>query len=233
VLCILTVFYHFLDDRSRPALHNTFIAYHSITLVWWLVFIIFQTVETRKKRLDESQSSQPYSGRTGSLGLVLFWARKHPALLSVVKLCVTVAALGALSDFLVNDVTAFYHGSSLIPEWVGVILIPIGSNLAEKAIIIAIAIKKPDEWESIICTTVGSAWQIIGFVLPIVYFTGMGLKVNLEDYYDWKLVCLLFVISLLATPLYYNGRNALWKGALLGLVGSALLITVASGKITK
>lgn len=232
VLLSLTVPYHVLHGQSRPVLHVLFIAYHSVTLAGWLIFVAFQARETQKHRANESQLPQPDSPRTGSPGLVFRWIQKHTALLSVVNLGITAVVLGALSDFLVDDVTEFYHGPSLIPEWVGVILIPVGSNLAEKAIIVTIAIGQPDEWESIICTTIGSAWQIIGFVLPIVYFTGLGVKVNLEDYYDWKLVCLLAVVSVIATLLYHNGKNNLKKGVALGLIGSALLITVVSGKIT-
>lgn len=224
MLLSLTVPYHVLHGQSRPVLHVLFIAYHSVTLAGWLIFVAFQARETQKYRANESQLPQPDS--------VFRWIQKHTALLSVVNLGITAVVLGALSDFLVDDVTEFYHGPSLIPEWVGVILIPVGSNLAEKAIIVTIAIGQPDEWESIICTTIGSAWQIIGFVLPIVYFTGLGVKVNLEDYYDWKLVCLLAVVSVIATLLYHNGKNNLKKGVALGLIGSALLITVVSGKIT-
>lgn len=40
-LFVLTVLHHF---RSRPVLHRLFIAYHSITLVWWFLFMIYSTL---------------------------------------------------------------------------------------------------------------------------------------------------------------------------------------------
>ncbi|KAG1884950.1 hypothetical protein F4604DRAFT_1918622 [Suillus subluteus] len=246
---VLSMVWEFCGAMSNPSLrkglHVVHVILHPIIFICYCLSIWFQIAEARRENEEVEDEQETTEGQQETDGegqgraevgskwrqwfapLRRLWVWLTPIGQNVVLIAFIAGAIGFQSEFMVDALQEYYH--NLIPLAVGLVVIPIVSNLAEHSICWVVAVLHPYDWEAIIVTAIGSPWQIVGFVLPIIMFVGWGMDVWLEAFFNWKQIGLLCGSSFLAALLYQDGTNALWKAIVMAMITIPALGVVGSG----
>ncbi|KAG5180798.1 Sodium/calcium exchanger protein-domain-containing protein [Tribonema minus] len=96
---------------------------------------------------------------------------------AIVGLAVTTALVAVFSDFLVRSIGGFTEATQLSTAFVGIVLIPIISNVVENIVAVTVAVR--DKMELSMGIAVGSACQVSLFVIPTAVLIGWALDKDL------------------------------------------------------
>jgi Ca2+/H+ antiporter len=138
--------------------------------------------------------------------------------LFIITLCIS-----AMSDILVDTIDGFAQRLNLSQVFTSMVVIPFFSNVAEQVSAFLFAFR--NEMDLCIGVTVGSAIQILTFVLPGSVLIGMMMDRSMTLYsYGYETVCLAFSVIVVGSVLQNGTTN--W---LTGVMLVGIYVMLASG----
>jgi Ca2+/H+ antiporter len=161
--------------------------------------------------LHKQTSSSGAHGPLISLRIGILW-------LFIITLCIS-----AMSDILVDTIDGFAQRLNLSQVFTSMVVIPFFSNVAEQVSAFLFAFR--NEMDLCIGVTVGSAIQILTFVLPGSVLIGMMMDRSMTLYsYGYETVCLAFSVIVVGSVLQNGTTN--W---LTGVMLVGIYVMLASG----
>ena len=142
---------------------------------------------------------------------------------AVIVLIVAAALLAVLSEILVDSIETFIESFGLSAFFVGVVIVPTISNLAEHLVAVQLAAK--DKMEFAMAVSFGSSLQVALFVAPVLVIIGALLGQPMDLVFTPLEVAAVAAAVGISALIALDGESNWLEGALLTLVYIILAIS--------
>ena len=134
----------------------------------------------------------------------------------IVWLFVITLCLSAMSDILVDTIDGFAYRARLSEVFTSMVIVPFFSNVAEQVSAVLFAYR--NEMDLCVGVTVGSAIQVMTFVLPGCVLIGLAADRKMTLYFHaYETVCLLLAVVVVAAVLQGGTTNWMVGTTLIGI----------------
>lgn len=134
----------------------------------------------------------------------------------IVWLFVITLCISAMSDILVDTIDGFAQRARLSQVFTSMVIVPFFSNVAEQVSAVLFAYR--NEMDLCVGVTVGSAIQVMTFVLPGCVLIGMVVDRSMTLYFHgYETVCLFLAVIVVASVLQGGTTNWLVGTTLIGI----------------
>lgn len=181
-----------------------------ILIVFYIAYLYFQLVSHVNLFSEEEKEAKTKMHKSPLLG---FWP-------CIAWLTVVAVFIAFLADYIVGTAALVAVQLSLPQGFLAVILLPVVANVAEHSSAVIFAWR--DEVAICISISIGSATQIIAFLLPAAVLLGWVLNQPMNLDFEAFETAILFVTIISASIIVLDGRSNWFKGAVLLLIYSVV-----------
>ncbi|KAH7237830.1 Sodium/calcium exchanger protein-domain-containing protein [Fusarium solani] len=185
-----------------------------ILLLLYLLYRVFQ-LRTHSSLFDaENQNSGEHEEpEEPSLGTVS----------AVAVLVVTTIMVAVCANYLVGSINSFVETSGISRAFIGLILIPIIGNAAERTTAVVVAVR--DKMDLAMSVAVGFSIQISLFVTPFLVVVSWAFGSDMNFHFETFQTAVFFVSVLAVTYTVQDGKSNYLEGAM--LLGLYAIIALA------